>query len=101
MLLETYLANLKNLPARVIKVRVARPSILSPSKELLKDWKASKITWPEYEARFKAEIMARLGAVEKMREIKEVAERQDVYLFCYEKKPPCHRFILLELIAGI
>jgi len=101
MLRETYLANLRNLPPGALTVRVARPSLLSPSLALLKDWKAGKITWPEYESRFKAEIMTRPGAVEKMREIKESAAREDVYLFCYEKNPPCHRFILLKLIARI
>ena len=101
MLKETYLANLRNLPPGALTVRVARPSRLSPSLELLRDWKAGTLTWAEYESRFKAEIMGRPGAVEKMREIKEVSAREDVYLYCYEKTPPCHRFILLELIAGI
>ncbi|GAI92848.1 unnamed protein product [marine sediment metagenome] len=53
MLKETYLANLKNVPDRAIKVRVARPAILSPSKELLKDWKDGKIDWGQYETRYK------------------------------------------------
>ena len=98
MLKETYLANLKNVPAEAVKIRVARPAILSPSKELLNDWKGGKITWNEYETRYKAEILSSQEAVETIKLIKELSEHKDVYLYCYEKNPPCHRFILLELI---
>lgn len=38
------------------------------------------------------------AAVEQLRKIKKLAENKDVYLVCYEKKPPCHRFILIEMI---
>ncbi|GAJ13712.1 unnamed protein product, partial [marine sediment metagenome] len=69
-----------------------------PSKELLKDWKGGKITWSEYETRYKAEIMSNEKAIEKIKLLKELSEYKDVYLYCYEKNPPCHRFILLELI---
>jgi len=98
MLKETYLANLKNVPAGAVKVWVARPAILSPSKELLKDWKGGKITWSEYETRYKAQILADPKAVSTLKRIKELSEYKDVYLYCYEKNPPCHRFILFELI---
>jgi len=98
MLKETYLANLKNVPAGAVKVRVARPAILSHSKELLKDWKEGKITWNEYKTRYKAEILSNEKAIEKIKLLKELSEYKDVYLYCYEKNPPCHRFILLELI---
>lgn len=100
MLKETYLANLKNIPSRAIKVRVARPAILSPSKELLKDWEDEKINWNEYEIRYKTEILTNPKALEKIKRIKEISEIRDVYLYCYEKTPPCHRFILLDLIEG-
>lgn len=33
-----------------------------------------------------------------MREIKKLAEAKDVYLICYEKEYPCHRFLLLDMI---
>ncbi len=70
MLKETYLANLKNVPAGAVKVRVARPAILSPSKELLKDWKDGKITWSEYETRYKTEILSNQKAIEAIKLIK-------------------------------
>lgn len=98
MLRETYLANLKNLPPNTVRVRVARPSLLSPSIELLKDWKDGRIKWTEYIVRFRKEILNNVKAVDKLREIRELAQYKEVYLFCYEKNPPCHRFILVNLI---
>jgi len=102
MLKETYLANLRNLSAKAIKIRVIRPSRLGPSKGLLRDWDARRITWSEYESRFKSEMQAKPAAISQMREIKKLAETQDVYLYCYEKPPKhCHRFILIDLIQGL
>jgi len=101
MLKETYLANLVRVPVEAKRIRVARPSILAPSKRLLADWKTKKITWPEYALRFRKEMLSNPDAVKYMRAIKELSTKVDVYLCCYEKSPPCHRFILIELINGL
>ena len=59
MLKQSYIANWKNLPEDAIKIRVARPHrLLSPSLDLLNDWKKHKITWPDYETRFREEIFS-------------------------------------------
>lgn len=97
MLKEGYIAKRNEYPDDEIKVRVARPSVLAPSKELLKDWKDGRIDWTEYERRFREEILNNPKAMAKLREIKRLAETEDVRLICYEKNPPCHRFILIEL----
>jgi uncharacterized protein YeaO (DUF488 family) len=101
MLKEGYIGNWKNYPKDEIKIRVARPSILGPSKELLKDFKSEKIDWAGFEERFRKEILANPVALEKLREIKKLAEKTDVRLICYEKNPPCHRFILMDLIRTL
>ena len=98
MLKEGYIARWKKYPKDEVKVRVARPSVLAPSKELLKDWKEGKIDWAEYERRFRKEILGNPKALAKLKEIKKLAEEKDVRLLCYEKNPPCHRFILIDLI---
>jgi len=98
---ESYIANWRNLPKEAIKIRVARPSVLAPSKELLRDWKEGRITWGEYEERYRQEILSNPKAVRKLLEIKALAEEKEVYLLCYEREPPCHRFILIELIEGL
>jgi len=101
MLKETYLANLATIPIEAVGIRVARPSILAPAESLLADWKAKRITWAEYELRFRKEMLSNPNAVNYMRAIKELATKVDVYLYCYEKRPPCHRFILIDLIQGL
>lgn len=98
MLHETYLANLKNIPKNAMRIRVARPSILAPSKKLLDDWKGSKIDWKQYEHRYRLEIASNNEAINMLFMIKGWAELRDVYIYCYEKNPPCHRFIIMEII---
>lgn len=100
MLKEGYIANWNNYPKDEIKVRVARPSILSPSRELLKDYKDNGISWEEYERRFRKEMSNNPKAMEKLRGIKELSKSKDVRLICFEKNYPCHRFILMDLIKG-
>ena len=98
MLKEGYIGNWRKYPKDEVKVRVARPSVLAPSKELLKDWKEGMIDWTEYERRFREEILGNPKAVAKLSEIKKLAKTKDVRLICYEKSPPCHRFILIDLV---
>ncbi len=101
MILEGYIANWKNYPKDEIKIRVAIPSVLSPNKELLKDYKEGKINWKTYEERFKKEIEKNPKAIKKLREIKKLSETKNVRLICYEKHYPCHRFILIDLIKEV
>ena len=70
---------------------------LAPSQELLADWKHRLITWDEYTERFRQEILGSVEALAALRHIIELAEARDVYLICWEKEPPCHRFLLLDL----
>jgi len=101
MLKESYIANWKNLPEDAIKIRVARPSILAPSRNLLFLYKNGNINWKEYETCFRREILANKKACDTLREIAGLSEEKDVYLICYEKSYPCHRFILIDLIKEI
>jgi uncharacterized protein YeaO (DUF488 family) len=101
MLKEGYIGKWKEYPKDEVKVRVARPSVLGPSEELLKDIKEGKIDWAEYERRFRKEILNNPKAMAKLKEIKKLAEEKDVRLICYEKNPPCHRFILIDLINSL
>ena len=69
---------------------------LAPSRELLDDWRRGLITWPEYAAHFRGEILGSPEAVAALRHIVDLARSQDVYLICWEREPPCHRFLLLD-----
>ncbi len=99
MLKETYKANLRNIPkdAMIIEVTRTRGHILSPSWSLLNDYKLNKITWDQYIIRFKNE-MDNESCKRIMKIIKDIAKKQDVYLCCYEKAYPCHRFLLIDMI---
>jgi len=91
------------------KVRVARPSVLAPSQELLSEFNRLKKRYGQerswelsgYEERFRGEILSSPRAMAKLREIKELARTRNVRLICYEKNPPCHRFILMKLIKEV
>jgi len=98
MIKESYISMWNKLPKDVIKVRVARPSVLSASEGLLHDYKNGRITWREFEARFRKEIQSNPKAMAELKRLKELAAKKDVYLICYEKNYPCHRFILMDLI---
>ena len=99
MLKESYLAVMKNLPNDAVKVVVTRTagSVLSPSWELLEDYKNGKINWAGYVERFKNE-MNNDRCIAEMRKIKWMAKDRDIYLICYEKRYPCHRFLLIDMI---
>jgi uncharacterized protein YeaO (DUF488 family) len=101
MIKESYISIWNKLPTDAIKVRVARPSILSPSKELLYDYKEGKINWREFEVRSRKEILSNPKAVAELNRLKELSKEKDVYLICYEKNYPCHRFILIDLIKEL
>jgi len=103
MLKEGYLAKMHTYPRDEIKIVVTatNEAVLAPSWDLLNDYKDKKIDWNEYIRRFKAEMMTNPEAIKVMRGIKELAKTEDVRLICYERQYPCHRYILLELIASL
>jgi uncharacterized protein YeaO (DUF488 family) len=115
MLKESYVAKLKTLPKDSIKIDVGYPSIFSPSELLLKEFNEIKSTlmkrgkvesdarkkaWQEidFEKRYRKEVVSKPGVIDKLKEIKELAEKKDVFLYCYCGGHPCHRFILLDMI---
>jgi len=57
--------------------------------------------WGAYERCFQKEILSNPKALAKLKEIKKLAKEKDVRLICYEKNPPCHRFILIDLINSL
>ena len=101
VLKEGYIARWKKYPKDEVKIRVAPPSILSPSKELLADYKNGLINWKGYEEKFREEIFSNFHAMTYLRSIKSDSEKKDVKLICYEKNPPFHRFILMNIISKL
>jgi uncharacterized protein YeaO (DUF488 family) len=101
MIKESYISMWKKLLNDAIKVRVARPSVLSASKVLFDDYKKGEINWDEFEIRFRKEILSNQKAMVELKRLKQLSQEKDVYLICYEKEYPCHRFILVDLIKEL
>jgi len=118
MLKESYVAKLKNLPKNAIKIAVGYPSMFSPSETLLIEFNeiktklmkkgmtepdARKRAWQqtEFENRYRKEIESKPDVIDKLKEIRKLAEKKDVVLYCYCGKKPCHRFILINMIQHL
>jgi uncharacterized protein YeaO (DUF488 family) len=73
--------------------------VLAPSATLLSDWRNGRISWEEYEDRYRAE-MASQGAV--IATLAFRARHSTVTLLCYEREgdPHCHRYLLKKLIEA-
>ncbi len=76
--------------------------VLSPSLELLNDYKKKRITWSAFVLKYHYE-MDNDRCKKEMLRIKKLAEEKDVYLICacHNKEKHCHRYVLLELINAI
>ena len=78
---------------------------LGPSVELLADWRQEKITWEEYEERFRAEMAAlpsRILIYGLWDQGCDAIQNEDITLLCveHEDEERCHRHILKRLIEG-
>lgn len=106
---EGYFGNFKNYPQNEMFIVVSRyyprwlrkglifrPE-LAPSKGLLDDYKTGGISWELYEKRFREE-MKEEKAQESIDGLAWASQYDTFRLLCYEKNPPCHRFILIDLI---
>ena len=102
---ETYLGNVENVKkanpdAVLIDVTRRAGSVLSPSWDMLNEYFARKITWDGYISRFIKEMNNPVSRAEMLR-IGELARTKDVFLVCFERVGPCHRFLLVDMIKGL
>jgi hypothetical protein len=99
---ETYFGNLGNAKkmdpgAVIIDVTRRAGSELSPSWDMLNEYKAGKMTWDGYISRFMHEMDNPECKTEMLR-IGELARTKEVYLVCFEPVGNCHRFLLVDMI---
>lgn len=112
MLSQTYVAKVKKIKelypdARFIAITRKSPRFkydtwekaLAPSLELLKDYKSNN-DWEAYVPRFMKE-MDNPESKEAMRKIIKEAQTKDIFLVCFEKEYPCHRFLILDMMKDI
>ncbi len=115
MITEGYFGQAKNYPETDWLICIARkypwfikrdrmgylPS-LAPSEELLGDWKTGGLGWEAYEGRYRREIEESAQATSDIAWIGiKDCQGETVRLMCWEKNPPCHRFLLLDIIQGL
>lgn len=73
---------------------------LGADLELLRDWKAGRVTWPERRRRYLAGLHASAAAAQ-LAELRVLAERQTVTLMCACKdERECHRSLLREVLTA-
>src|SRR5659263_658896 len=99
---ETYFGNLGNVKkmdpgAIIVDVTRRAGSLLSPSWDMLNEYKAGKMAWDGYISRFMRE-RDNPGCRAEMLRIGELARTKDVYLVCFERVGNCHRFLLVDMI---
>jgi hypothetical protein len=102
---ETYFANLGNVKkmdpgAVIIDVTRRAGSALSPSWDMLNEYKAGKMIWDGYVSRFMREMDNPECKAEMLR-IGELSRTKEVYLVCFERVGNCHRFLLVDMIKRV
>lgn len=105
----SYFANLRNVPNNIepIAISLFTPSFykgkraldLAPSKDILDDYKSSKVTEEEYRTRY---LDLLLNRAESLGDWCDYFKNNEVVLLCYEGRDKfCHRHILAELLEDI
>lgn len=65
---------------------------------------ARQIAWEQcdYITRYQKHIFSNPRAIQRLHYLKHLADHgKTVVLVCYEKDPPCHRFLLLEILGDL
>ena len=74
---------------------------LGTSKDLIKDWKAGKLTWAQFKKRYVADLRDE-SKQELIHQLAQRAKTQKVTLLCGCRDPnTCHRILLKEEIMKI
>jgi len=72
---------------------------LAPSWDLLRKYKQNLIPWEQFTKEFVLELTSRPEALRYLRLLSACPDT--IYLLCFEKTYPCHRFILLKILAAL
>jgi uncharacterized protein YeaO (DUF488 family) len=72
---------------------------LGPTRDLLEGLESRRLTWMAFADAYRAQIATRSASVDDLAMLRDLERRSGkVTLFCHERQPPCHRFLLLELL---
>lgn len=69
---------------------------LGPVDALLKGLQAGRLSWLQFAAAYEEQLQSHPPSVEALAMLRDLEVRGGhVTLFCHERQPPCHRFLLL------
>ena len=72
---------------------------LGPLPELLRALEARRLSWPAFADAYLDQLATRPASIEALATVRELERSSSkVTLFCHEQLPPCHRFLLLDLL---
>ncbi len=71
---------------------------LAPSKKLISDWREDIIDWEESEMHYRAEITSNEESLSALHYLIYLSYHTVVRVMCWEKNPPCHRFIIDDMV---
>lgn len=72
---------------------------LSPSLELIHDYKSEKITWKRFFSKYKKELLENPESIESLKILRKKNKISNITLLCFEPDGvPCHRHLLREII---
>ncbi|GAB1475497.1 hypothetical protein MASR2M70_03290 [Bacillota bacterium] len=91
-------ADLRYFLKEICNAEYYHDTYLSPTEEILKDYRDKKISWEEYEIRFKNLMEGR--EIDKYFLRKYYADNSKLCLLCSEDLPDnCHRRLIAEYVA--
>ena len=74
---------------------------LSPSRELLRAYRAREKSWEEFRSEFVAELKANPSSLMAIRALGTESRKGDVTILCYERPGlPCHRYVVAEMVRN-
>ena len=72
---------------------------LSPSLELIHEYKNDKITWKKFFSNYKKELEKNSEAMETLQVLRKKSKTNNITLLCFEPDgTPCHRHVLRDII---
>jgi uncharacterized protein YeaO (DUF488 family) len=75
---------------------------LGPAQDLLAGLESRRLSWLAFADAYLAQVRTAPASVEAMATLRDLERRSGcVTLFCHERQPPCHRFLLLDELGNM
>jgi uncharacterized protein YeaO (DUF488 family) len=72
---------------------------LGPTPDLLQALEARRISWLAFAGAYRTQLATVPASIVALATLRDLEQRSGrVTLFCHERQPPCHRFVLLEIL---